>query len=400
MKQTLQSKPELLQKHFSYAGQKKQLDILTRNRSSLLGLIRTHASRNPWIILPEETIDYVDSAPREDLYSHMMSQISAEEGADEEILIYLIGRLDSSGYFQVPLEELNLYPQDRILEQIEIGRHLDPVGCFAFSLKDCLLPQIEESHSPWSKQAIILLDHLELIASKDLSRLSRITHLSPDEISEALGLIRSCNPRPASNYDTGSDYLYPDCEIIKNGNTLEVKLPSDLSFTLDEHLDAKESEELAALRQDAVVLLNALERRNLTFLQLMNFLVSQQKEWFFKGDRKYLTLKDAAAACSLHPSTIWRTASTKGFLYENRIYPISFLFRSDGTEQVSRSRIEEIIRQLIASEDPKEPYSDEALAFLLGRKGISISRRAIAKYRRQLRIPSSYQRRKNSSSKP
>lgn len=401
MKQILKVKPEFLQKTFSYSGQKKPLEILSMNHCELLSLIQETTHRNPWIVLPEESFAFVSDQTQNkpDLYTHLMEQVQMTPEANEEVLMYLIGQLDSNGYFRVPFEKLNLYPPSLVQKQIEIGSQLDPIGCFSFHLNDCLSAQCKASSDPVSQDALKLLDHLELVASRSWGKLSKLTGLNTEQIESAFSFIQTLFPKPAANFDTGAQILNCDAQITLTEGNLHVSLPSDLDFTVESESalgGQSASQELKALRKEAVELLNCLQRRNLTFLQIMEVLVRLQKEWFFGGDKSYLTLQMVADECGLHPSTVCRAVNGKGFLYENRLWPVRCLFRHDGKGGLSAQALSQLITDLIKTEDPAEPYSDEALCYLLRRHEIQLSRRTVAKYRRTANIPDSFARKKKS----
>ncbi len=392
LKTSITARPQLQLKQFSYAGQKQSLEILKMNHDALLALIRESAMHNPWITVEESVADYIAEERQEDLYTHMAAQFHSVEGIDEDILTWLIGKLDSNGWFHCPLEELKVYPAAAVLKQIEIGRHLDPVGCFAFTLKDCLEPQCEESQNPASETALLLLNHLEELSSGQWDRISQSEGITKEEIEEGLQFIRTLNPRPAASYSVTAAILRPDCEIQETEQGLTVTLPGDLSFSLAE-LPA-DTEEMQRLRQEAQGLLSCLQKRNYTLLQVMNYLIQTQKEWFGGGDLQHCTLSMAAKECSIHSSTVWRTIAGKGFLWKERVFPIQSLFSSGGVSGHSKEHILQKVKKLVENENKEEPYSDEALAFLLGQEGITISRRTVSKYRRILYIPDSYKRKR------
>lgn len=148
------------------------------------------------------------------------------------------------------------------------------------------------------------------------------------------------------------------------------------------------TKELRALRNEAKQLLNIVQKRNVTLLQIMDTLCHIQKDFFISNSPlNYCTLEMVAKECGLHASTISRAINQKGFEFNNKYYPIKHLFCHAGFKEITSEQIKQRIKYLIQLEDKTKPFSDESIKKALAKEKINISRRAITKYREQLLIP-------------
>lgn len=235
---------------------------------------------------------------------------------------------------------------------------------------------------------LILCDYLEELATQHYHAIIEKTELTQEEIDEGFDFIKTLNPKPAANYAQESTFLIPECKVSVEGENLQVELLKfDLSITVID------DDSLKKQRKEAETLLSALQKRNMTLLQIMNEMCHVQKDFFIHhGELKHLTLEMVAEKCGLAISTISRAITHKSFEFNNQYYSIKEMFIHSGTFIKNDKAIKKEITQIIEKENKLKPYSDEKIRKLLEEKDIYISRRTVTKYREECFIYNSRQR--------
>ena len=331
----------------------------------------------------------------------------------------LIDNLDERGYLEITENELNdqletteKYEQRNIDNAISLLHSLDPPGIGARDLRECLLIQLRiksNSGIEYQHALRIIQDNFDLLPKQDISLLSKHTDLTHTEISKALQVIRDLNPRPASVvHNSPAQYIIPDLVVSRIKDKWEVRLNSqsgdriELSSASNTYLNATASQEdtlyFRERYQEAKWLLQSLEQRRKTILRVGEEIVKQQEGFFENGEAAMqpLTLKQIAVALDLHESTISRTTTQKYISSPHGIHELKYFFSSalESTEGNSHSStsIQSKIKKLISNEPTGKPISDQKLADHFKNEGITVARRTIAKYREQLNIPPSSQR--------
>lgn len=331
---------------------------------------------------------------------------------------YLISQLDGAGYLQID--------EAQICEQFSIGEDTldaalalihacEPSGIGARNLKECLSLQLKDN-GDLDQEMQILLENLELLASRSFVLLKNLTGLTEAELGAKLSLIRKLNPKPGEMFDTlEPESLVPDV-LIKPGATEEinggwhVELNSEVLprllvneqyyQTVSKHAKDDEKSFLNNSLQAASGLVKALDQRARSILKVATEIVRMQDAFFAHGIEhlKPMTLKQVAEAIDLHESTVSRVTTNKYVSTPRGIFEMKFFFSSSiaGTngEAHSGEAVRHRIRQLIDQESPKTILSDDALVEKLKTSGIDIARRTVAKYREALGIPSSVARRR------
>ena len=219
------------------------------------------------------------------------------------------------------------------------------------------------------------------------------------------------DPKPGLKYSPDrSTYILPDVFVIKEGDEYKIALNDDglprlrISPTYRRMLDGKEpgSEETRNYVKDklrsALWLLKSVDQRQRTIYKVAESIVRQQREFLDRGidHLKPMVLRDVAEDIGMHESTVSRVVSNKYIHTPRGLYPMKFFFHSgidrEYGENISSLTVKRKIQQLVAAEDPKRPLSDSELMRVLNREGIQIARRTVAKYRDELNIPSSTDR--------
>lgn len=324
---------------------------------------------------------------------------------------FIIGNLDPNGYLALPMAEvINTLkiPEKTAYEGLGIVQKLDPLGVGARDLKECLrlqFPLLPEC----PPQMELLLDYLDDLALGHLKKIANALKVTTDQVRIMGELLRLLDPKPGSRYDQTAEirYIIPDAVIKKIGNEYVVLVnESDLPrISINENyrkaLEEQQGQEvkkfLKEKLQSALNLLKNIENRRSTIHSVLEAVVRRQRDFLEYGSSalKPLTMREIAEELGLHESTVSRVAANKYVQTPRGLCPIKCFFAGSigQTLEVTPERIKDDIKKYIAQEDPKKPYSDQALANLFQENGIEIARRTIAKYREELGIPSSTLRR-------
>lgn len=368
--------------------------------------------------------DPVDWAPEPagGLVDHLLwqLQLSPASPRDQAIAVAIIEALDDDGYLRVDAAEIaaTLRPTFTVDEdEIEAVRHrlqrFDPPGVASRDLRDCLRVQLElfdPDCTPGLAVARTLVEsHLEQLPRCDRQQLARTLGVEPETIDVALVLIRSLDPKPGARFDASTpEYIQPDAYAVRDGDSWRVLLPGDALGQLRINRDylrmAREAgrEARSYLRgclQEARWLLRALQQRQETLYRVASAVVEAQRDFLEHGPQamRPLMLKDIAARLGLHESTISRTVARKYLHTPRGVYELRHFFSTgyasdDG--DAAATAVRALIAELIAGEDPARPLSDQAIAGLLKQRGLKVARRTVAKYREQLRLAPSHERRR------
>ena len=345
---------------------------------------------------------------------HLNEQIGQMKLVDDELLRlcrFLIDCLDERGYLDCPLEDLArefdipLFSLEQALFAVQM---LDPPGVGARSLTECLTLQLAQSRSFDALTLTIARDGLELLSKRDYSSLAEKLGVSVGEAKAAAAKILALNPIPSRSF-AGSEqiaYVAPDAVFSMQQGQLVIELNgrilprlsvnaeySALSSSDDPEVQRYVKEKLS----EAQALIKGVHTRCDTLLQLIRLIADEQHDYFCNGGELVpITMQQVAEKMSMSTSTISRAAQNKYIQFQGRTIPLRSFFttaiRSDAA--VSSHAVKQRIRSLIQAEDPAAPLSDEALRLALSALGVEVSRRAVAKYRMAMDIPSSSQRRK------
>lgn len=351
------------------------------------------------------------------LREHLHQQLGVEitDPVERMIGAHIIELLEDSGYLSTALGDiawqLNCTEQQAsaVLEKLQC---FDPTGVFARTLRECLALQLREQNR-LDPMMVTFLDHLELLAQRDLKGLMKACAAEEDDILGMIADIQSLNPRPCQSFETLSvEPIIPDVLVRpdnKGGWHIELNaeaLPKVLVNTGYYHhvqaqgLKGDEKPWLNEQYQTANWLVKALHQRATTILKVASEIVRRQHEFLRKGvyALKPLTLRDIAEIIEMHESTISRVTSNKYIVTPRGTFELKYFFTSSvgGTDGDAHSAesVKARIRALIEKEPAQKPFSDDALVRLLKEDGIDVARRTVAKYREAIGIGSSSRRRK------
>ena len=341
------------------------------------------------------------------------------------LVSYLIDCLSSTGYLDIPLDELSgelSVSRETLEEALFILQSFDPAGVGARSLSECLLIQVSqaacEKGSVLSCFGFVSIDHLITLIMKglpslgdrDYKALSRLLKLSPDDTKKAADIILSLNPIPSRGFfsDSPNAVIIPDAFISVSDGNIDISINKRVlpQVRLDDYYssliqksveDNATNKYLRAKLKEAQDVISGLNGRAHTLERVLRLIAEKQQAFFlFGGELAPLTRSELAEELSLSNSTISRTIKDKFLQFSGRVLPLDSFFSNAvgiGSEQnISAHAIREQLRRIIDSEDKITPLSDQSIAERFVSMGINISRRAIAKYRSQLGIASASKR--------
>ena len=370
-----------------------------------------------------QEIEYKDDAPSfeqflsraESLTEHLEWQLHLLQIDEEteDAAYAIIGNLDSDGRLNATDEELAEFCKCE-LETVEAARQivlkLEPVGCGARDVKECLFAQLEANGEGKSLAAELVQNHLEDLQPHRLQHLSKDTGVEIHALNEEINKIRVLDPYPGRRYSSEEPiYVAPEVYIEKveddyviyfaDDGSPRLRISKTYQQLLGENETSKETKDFIKDNvRSAVDLLRNIEHRRQTIYRVVECIVEKQTEFLNHGIEhlKPMMLKDVAEDIGMHLSTISRVVNRKyahtpqGVIELRRFFSEGML-NEDG-EEVSTRILKLRIKKMIEDEDTKKPLTDDEIAKVLSKEGVKLSRRTVAKYRDQMQIPGSRER--------
>lgn len=329
---------------------------------------------------------------------------------------YIIESLDDNGYMTLSIDEISRamsVEPEKVKIVLDAIHGFDPVGVGASDLKECLLIQLEHNGELSELAEQVIRNYLEDIAANRLGTIAKELGVPVKEIQDVSDLIRTLEPKPGRQFasQTSTRYIVPDIMVEKiNGeyvvtvnesSTPKLMVSSYYEKILQEsNNDPNLTKFLSGRLNSAIWLIKSIEQRKQTIFNVVSAVVKYQVEFFEKGPKylKTLTLKQIAEEVGIHESTVSRSINGKYMQSPRGVFEIKYFFTSGVSgnqgESISSKSIKTFIKEIVTSEDPKSPYSDQDMVKLLGERGIDISRRTVAKYRDEMNILSSSKRKR------
>ncbi len=354
-------------------------------------------------------------APPETLKDHLHAQLQLEiHNHRQRVLVeLLIDALDTNGYLLESLDEiLDWLPKELQVSHQELEEALiclqsfEPAGVGARNSTECLALQIKVMPDiPFiiRRYALAVVEnHLKTFAQRDFAKIKKAIKCDDEDLMAIHKVIQNCNPHPGSAYATDTaDTVIPEIIVIKKSDGLwHAELNPDaipniqINRLYSNILKSSSNKSSLNTRfQEAKWLIKNITQRFDTILKVAEAIIEQQQNFFTSGpaSMRPLVLREIADTLGLHESTISRVTTQKFMMTPLGIFELKYFFGShltiEGGGEASSTAIREKIRQLIASEDKKKPYSDNKIAQILEKDGLVIARRTIAKYRDILKIP-------------
>ena len=336
---------------------------------------------------------------------------------------HLIGFIDADGYLRTDAPTLReqvpsgVDPDDldEALELLQKG--IEPVGIGARDLRECLLLQIDararqEDAPDLSRERLLVGEYLEDIEHNRLPRIAKSSGLSLDQIKQAIHNLRQFDPHPGRGLvDDVSGMITPDAIIeyddaedrytarLTRGYVPSLQISRRYKkMQRDKTIDGKTRQFVGSNLQSAQWLIEAIEQRRNTLLRVINVVIEAQRDFFDQGPQALhpLPMTIVADQLGIHVATVSRAVNQKYIQTPRGIFPLRMFF-SGGTETesgdaMSWAAVQAKLEQIINEENKNKPLSDDQLVEKLKESGIDIARRTVAKYRKQLDIPTARQR--------
>lgn len=348
---------------------------------------------------------------RAHLYQEMASHSFAP--SERQIASILIDDTDDAGYCKADLPEVASQFEVTVKTVRDVlvkCQAFDPAGIMAQDLVDCLRLQLVE-RDRYNPCIAILLENLELLETHDLTGLSKVCGVDQNGITEMLAELRQLNPKPGASFSVETaipiipDIIMSEPEAglyaVELNTECLPRLLMDRAYYAEiaaHQIDRAEREFMANCFENANWLIKALDQRAQTILKVSREIVREQDAFFSDGviNLKPLTLRQIAERVGLHESTVSRATSNKYISTPRGVFELRYFFSSklpahNGHRAQSAKAVQHQIKTLINNEG-MTPLSDETITTILNQQGTDIARRTVAKYREDMRLPSSMAR--------
>ena len=319
-----------------------------------------------------------------------------------------------------------LFGRDALQEAIDIVRQMDPVGVAARDLRECLMAQLEnlKRHRPVNGASQKLLNgdtvdvcyavvdkYLHQVQNKQFKEIGKALGRTVEQILAAVDFIRTLDPKPGLRYNkTEARLIEPDVAFVKQGDEFIVVMNDEdlpqlrLNPTYRRMLskDGQEKDVRNYVKErykSAIQLIKNIEQRKQTILKVCLAIIGRQRDFLEHGmdQLKPMMIKEVAEEIGVHPSTVSRAVANKYAHTPQGVYELRYFFSESvqGPEGGGTSLLilKRRVKKLIEEEDPKHPLTDEQITRILQSQGIQVTRRTVAKYREDMKIPSTHQRR-------
>ena len=352
------------------------------------------------------------------LADHLEWQLCASICSEtvSEIAGVIIGNLDENGYLTTSLEEIAQfggYTMEDVEEALAVVQEFDPPGVAARNVGECLLLQLRilDPENTLAQQIVAEPELLRHVQNNQFKEIGRALGRPVEAVQRAVETIKKLDPRPGLRYNqTETRVVEPDVSFRKVEGEWRVFLNEDdlpqlrLSPTYRRLLarDAADREVRTYVKERfnaAIQLLKNIEQRKHTILRVCQAVIRRQPEFLEQGIDHLMPMmiKEVAEEVGVHPSTVSRAVANKYAHTPHGVFELRYFFTESvngpGGSNISLLTLKRRVKKMIEEEDPTQPLTDEQIAKKLEDDGIRVTRRTIAKYREDLRIPSTHQRR-------
>lgn len=351
------------------------------------------------------------------LSDHLHSQLAlvALSEAVRDAAETILGNLDENGYLTSTAAEIAAaegHTDADVAEALRVIHTLDPAGVGAADLRECLLLQIESRNGKHGVAWNIVANHLKLLENRQFRELAKVLRRPMEHVEIAVDVIRHLEPRPGLRYSgQGARTVEPDVYISKDGEDYLIQLNDDdvpqlrLNSQYRHMLDRNQEPDkdvrnyVKERYASAIQLMKNIEQRRQTILKVCQSIVRRQMEFLEDGIDclKPMMIKEVAEEIGVHPSTVSRAVSSKYAHTPQGVFELRYFF-SEAVQGPSGGAtplliLKRKVKKMIEEEDPQHPLTDEQITERLQAEGIQVTRRTVAKYREDMRIPSTHQRR-------
>jgi len=318
------------------------------------------------------------------------------------------------------------FSRDALREAIDLVRQMDPIGVGARDLRECLMAQLQSLKALERKNgnghqaaeleavddALVLVDqHLHALQNKNYKEAAKLMGRPLEAVMRAMDFIRTLDPRPGLRYNKGETRLIePDVAFVKQGDEYivlmndeevpQLRLNPTYRRLLSRDVAEKDVRNYVKERyKSAIQLIKNIEQRKQTILRVCYCILNRQRGFLDHGidSLKPMMIKEVAEEIGVHPSTVSRAVANKYAHTPQGVFELRYFFSEsvNGPEGSGTSLLilKRRVKKLIEEEDPTRPLTDEQITRILQSQGIQVTRRTVAKYREDMRIPSTHQRR-------
>ncbi|HLW79734.1 MAG TPA: RNA polymerase factor sigma-54 [Terriglobia bacterium] len=328
----------------------------------------------------------------------------------------IIGNLNEDGYLTATLEEIaqtgEHAPED-VEKALELVQEFDPLGVAARDVSECLRIQLKHlaPDNTIAQQIVSNPDHLKRLQNKQYREMARALDRPVPLVERAVELIKRLDPRPGQRYNSVQPRLIePDVAIAKVGNEYRVvvneeglpqlRLSHHYRRMLEESGTSRDVRNYVKERfVSAIQLIKNIEQRKQTIIKVCEAIIRRQGEFLDKGIDylRPMMIKEVAEEVGVHPSTVSRAVASKYAYTPQGVYELRYFFseavQGPSGGSTSLINLKRLVKKMIEEEDAAKPLTDEHITAQLREKGICVTRRTVAKYREDMRIPSTHQRR-------
>jgi RNA polymerase sigma-54 factor len=352
------------------------------------------------------------------LADHLMWQLRLSDLDEKKMDIgrFIIGNLDDNGYLAISPEEIgshlgaDFHVIEEVLSQIRL---FDPVGVGARDLRECLLAQIDATDDADPVAREMILNHMSRLKNRNYGQIAKKLGVSVNKVMEAIRLISELEPKPGRRFSgEEAQNIIPDVFVYKIEGEYVVVLNEDqmprlrINNTyrniLNTGLGTPDGDRryIQDRLRSAVWLLKSIHQRQRTIYRVTKSIVQLQREFLDRGVNylRPMVLRDVAEDIQMHESTISRATNNKYVHTPQGIFELKYFFNNSISsfrgEDFASESVKNLIRDIIAKENQRKPYSDEKIVHMLRGMNINIARRTVAKYRESLKILSSNERKR------
>ncbi|MGZ4810378.1 MAG: RNA polymerase factor sigma-54 [Thermoanaerobaculia bacterium] len=351
------------------------------------------------------------------LTDHLTWQLGMSDASPrvKEIGAFIIGNIDEDGYLRASEDEViasGSYAKEDVEKAIATIQSLDPIGVGARDLRECLLLQLQFLEIDVPLVEIIIRDHWDDFMQRHFVQISKALGIDMKTLEGVVEVIKHLDPKPGRKYSNErAIYVEPDVYVQKVGDEYVIVLNEDgmpklringsyrqMLNSMDSKSDGETVNYIKDKIRSAVWLIKSLDQRQRTIYKVAESIVKHQREFLEKGIDflRPLVLRDVADDIQMHESTVSRVVSNKYMHTPRGLFLMKYFFHSgidsDTGEDISSLTVKKKIQSFIEGEDPRKPLSDSKIMKILNDEGINIARRTVAKYRDELNIPSSTDR--------
>lgn len=356
------------------------------------------------------------------LAEHLEWQLKMENLSDDEwkLAHLVIGNINDDGYLEVNFEDLiaeSGLKREEAFDVLEMIQRLDPVGCGASNLQECLLAQarIAEERSPLLER--IIRDHLEDLQGKNYEKIAKTLGVTSEQVKKTSLLLQNFHPKPGRLVAApDTHYILPDIFVVEVGGEFVVQVNDEgiprlkISKLYQEmikrgagHKNDEASEFVKEKLRSAEWLIKSIQNRQKTIEKVSKAIVAKQQEFFKKGPKylKPMVLKDVANDIGMHESTVSRVTTNKYMHTPIGTFELKYFFNTgiggkDGGADIASEVLKMKIKAIFEGENPAKPLSDQKVVEILAKENLTVARRTVTKYREMLGVlPSSKRKEKN-----